>query len=401
MAEALKLLIIFLVLVAALRIGKQQWISLVCGIVATAALFGMGLGETLGLAGESVTSRLTVTTLLAFYSITFLQRMLERRDRLDLAQRSLGGIFNNRRINTALAPIIIGMLPAAGAVTICGAIVDKATENYFTTEEKTFVTSYYRHIPEAILPTYPSIIIGLELTGVALSGFLLGMLPMIAALVALGYLFYLRKLPVDTGVPHNADKKREIANLARSIWSIILAIGIVITLKIPVYLAVGLVILLNAFVDRFSLRELRGIVTSAFETKLILTTAIILVFKDVIIETGAMNSLPGVFEKLPLPLFFTYFLMFFFGTLLVGQQAISVIGLPLAFSTIPGAGLPLFVLLMSCGYASMQISPTHVCLAVVTGYFKTGLGDLVRRTIPVIGCFMVILLGYYLLWTAF
>jgi integral membrane protein (TIGR00529 family) len=401
MAETIRLVAIFLVLVAGLWIGRQQWIAVVCGILAAAVLFGIGPGAALRIAGESVASRLTVTTLLAFYTITYLQRMLEARGQIDLAQRSLAGIFNHRRINTALAPIIIGMLPSAGAVTICGAIVDKATGDHFKTEEKTFVTSYFRHIPEALLPTYPSIIIGLQLTGVPFSRFFLGMVPMIAALILLGYLFYLRRLPADTGVPHSVNKKRDALNLAWSLWSIALGIGLVIAAELPVFEGVGLVILLNILVNRFRPGELGRMAISAFETKTIVTTALILVFKDVIIETGAMNSLPDAFARLPFPLFFTYFLLFLFGTLLVGQQAISAIGLPLAFANVPGAGMPLFVLLMSCGYAAMQISPTHVCLAVVTGYFKTSFGDLVRRTLPVVGVFLVILLGYYLLLMRF
>ena len=400
MEETLKLALVFVCLMIGFGIGKQQWIAVVCGVVATVVIFGMAVGDAFRITLESLTSDLTVTTLLAFYTITIIQRMLEKRDQIDLAQRSLGGLFNNRRINTALAPVIIGILPSAGAVTLCGAIVDKATGDYLTTEEKTFVTSYYRHIPEAILPTYASIIIGLQLTRVPLSSFLLGMLPMVAVLFLLGYYFYLRKLPAETGVPHSDDKRRDAANLVRSIWSIILSIALVVGFEIVVYKAVLVVVALNALANRFSPREMLEVAISAFETKLIITTALILVFKDVIVETGAMTSLPATFARLPIPLFLTYFLIFFFGTLLVGQQATNVIGLPLAFATVPDAGTPLFVLLMSCGYASMQISPTHVCLAVVTGYFKTGFASLIRLTLPVIGCFMAILLGYYLLWVA-
>lgn len=399
MAETLKLVAVFLALMIGLGIGKQQWIAVICGIAATIALFGIGAGDALHIVLESVSSKLTITTLLAFYTITIIQRMLEKRNQIDLAQRSLSGLFNHRRVNTTLAPVIIGILPSAGAVTICGSIVDKATESYLTTEEKTFVTSYFRHIPEAILPTYASIIIGLQLTGVPLSSFLLGMLPMVLVLLALGYLFYLRKLPPETGVPHSEDKRQDAANLARSIWSIVLCIGLVVALEIPVYLAVLAVVLLNIFVNRFSAGEVGEVVISAFETKLIITTALILVFKDIIVATGAMASLPATFERLPIPLFLIYFLLFFFGTLLVGQQATNVIGLPLAFATVPNAGTPLFILLMSCGYASMQISPTHVCLAVVTGYFKTSFGSLIKLTLPIIGSFMAILLGYYLLLT--
>ena len=57
-------------------------------------------------------------------------------------------------------------------------------------EDKTFVASYFRHIPESFLPTYSSIILACQLTGVQMGAFVLGMVPMVACLMLLGYLFY-------------------------------------------------------------------------------------------------------------------------------------------------------------------------------------------------------------------
>ena len=50
--------------------------------------------------------------------------------------------------------------------------------------------------------------------------------------------------------------------------------------------------------------------------------------------------------------------------------------MPLAFATIPSGGLPLMVLLMSCTYAAMQISPAHICLFLCCDYFKISIGSL-------------------------
>ena len=57
--------------------------------------------------------------------------------------------------------------------------------------------------------------------------------------------------------------------------------------------------------------------------------------------------------------------------------------------------------LMSCTYAAMQVSPTHLCLTLACEHFKTDFGALVKRTLPVIGIFYVILTGYYLLLNLF
>jgi hypothetical protein len=91
--------------------------------------------------------------------------------------------------------------------------------------------------------------------------------------------------------------------------------------------------------------------------------------------------------------------VFLIGTIVAGIQAIIALGIPLAFAAIPSGGTALMVLLMSMSYIAMQVSPTHICLALVTESFGTSFLDLVKRTIPVMLCFLVILAGYsYLLF---
>lgn len=90
--------------------------------------------------------------------------MLEKRGSLNLDQESLNHLFNNRRVTASLAPLFLGLLPSASIVVICGQIVDRTVGNDLTTEEKAFITTFYRHIPESFLPTSASVMIGITLT---------------------------------------------------------------------------------------------------------------------------------------------------------------------------------------------------------------------------------------------
>jgi hypothetical protein len=142
MAEVIKIIGIFALMVAVLKMTRQLAIAIGSAAILAAFLFNLGFLNALVIAGKSVISPMTYTTLLAFYSITFLQRLLEKRSRLIKAQESLNGIFNNRRINASLAPILIGMLPAAGVVTIAGSIVNAAAGESLDLEEKNIVSTY-------------------------------------------------------------------------------------------------------------------------------------------------------------------------------------------------------------------------------------------------------------------
>ena len=115
--DILKLMIVFGVLVVMLWLKRPLYQGILGAAAAVCILFGIAPAEAFNTALLSVTGWGTLSVLLVFYLITFLQRMLEKRDFLNLAQASLNGIFNNRRINASLAPVFIGLLPSAGELS--------------------------------------------------------------------------------------------------------------------------------------------------------------------------------------------------------------------------------------------------------------------------------------------
>ena len=78
----------------------------------------------------------SLSVLISLYFITYLQQMLEARSQIKLAQQDLNGLFHNRRINAACAPLFIGLLPSAAAMILCGDIVKESTEGYLDSREQ-------------------------------------------------------------------------------------------------------------------------------------------------------------------------------------------------------------------------------------------------------------------------
>ncbi|AVQ27060.1 DUF401 domain-containing protein [Fusobacterium ulcerans] len=397
--DIIKLIIIFTGIVFFIKLKKPLYISILVGAVISVILYRIPIITSFQLAFKSCTSKDTISLVLAFYTITYVQRMMEKRGHLLLAEKSLDNIFNSRRINAMIAPFVIGLLPSAGAVLIAAPIVQNASGDYLTREEQTFVTSYYRHISEAFLPTYSSILLALDLSGVDMTKFVVGMLPMVAILFILGYVFYVRKIPKSNGISQSKDKKDDIINLIISLWPIAVTITIILTLKIPVYMAVIPVIIVSAILNKFSVDELIPMVKTAFETKLIVSTVMIMIFKELLTFTGVIGRLPEYFEKLPIHPAIIFSLIFVIGTLVAGSQAIIALALPLAFATIPDGGLALMILLMCMTYIAMQVSPTHICLAIVTEAFDVSFIELVKKTFPILIIFTAITAVYsYLLF---
>ena len=339
----------------------------------------------------------TIQLLLVLYLITFLQWMLEKRGCLTSAKDALDGLFNSRRVDASAAPALLGMLPAVGTVLICGDIVRQSTDGFLKTEEQACVTSYYRHVSELFFPTYTSILIAVDLSAgkVSVGGFTLAMLPMLAVLMAIGWLFYLRRIPKDAGFFAGRPKAFYWKLLLRSLWTIIFTVILIVAFGVPVHIAVLACIVCNLFVGRFGWKELRPFFASAFEARLMISTLLIMMFKEVLAAAGVISALPAFFSSLPVPPFLVFALIFFFGSVVAGSQAIIVLCMGMAMAAAAQGGLALFVLLMCMAYAAMQLSPVHVCLAVCAEDYRISLGTLIRKTVPLVGVFCLAAFGYY------
>ena len=299
--DILKLLIVFLIIIAVLWLKRPISIAVTAAGIAAIFLYGLGADQAMGAILKGATAWTTIETLLVFYSITFLQRMMEKRGNLKDTHKALNGLFNNNRINASVAPFFLGMLPAAGTVLICGPIVRESVGDSLKKEETAAITSYFRHISESFLPTYTTIFIALTFANgrVTAPAFILAMLPMI--------------------------------------------------------------------------------------------------FKEILTATGVIQSLPEFFSTLPIPAFLVFALIFFLGTIVAGSQAMIVLCMSMAMGSVaPGhTGLAMFVLMMCMNYIAMQLSPTHICLTICAEDFSVSLGDLVKKTVPLVLVFTVISFLYY------
>ncbi len=398
--ELLILLLIFAVIALGIWLKKPLYLSMALAAAAGFLLFGIPFESLGGILYRGLLGPSTINMVLAFYTITFLQRMLEKRRRLVQAEEAITQVFGSRRINAMLTPFVVGMMPSVGAVLIAAPIVDRAAGEALSRDERMFVSSFYRHISEAFLPTYANILLALQLSGIGALPFLLGMTPMVLALFALGYVFYVRKIPkTHEGEAMTPDRGQAIRALLRSLWSILIAVVLILLLPLPIFLVVLAVLVLNCMVDRFTWAEIRPMFRSALEMKLIINTLIIMVFKEVLLASGVLGRLPGMFAGLPIPGEFVYALIMFVGAVIAGAQATVAILIPLAFAA--GPSLPLLVLLMSTGYMAAQISPAHICLSVVAEYYRSSLAALVKKTLPVLAVFSVLAFVYYYLLTMF
>ncbi|MCD7749236.1 MAG: DUF401 family protein [Oscillospiraceae bacterium] len=384
----------FLVIILLLALRRPLYQAILGGLLAMVFLYRIPVAAIFTQTAHVFTDWSLLSILVSLYLITFLQRMLEARSQIKLAQEDLNGLFHNRRVNVSGAALFIGLLPSAAAMILCGDIVKDNTDGYQNPKSQAVVTCWFRLIPESSLPTYARVLLMASLSSVPLGSFMLGMVVPILTLFALGYFPCLARLPKDPGTPRSENRLRDLRNLFLHLWPLLLILVLILAFGLSVVPAVAISIVAGIIVYRFSIREMLSMLRNAWEVKLLLNTFLVLVLKEFIEYTAVLETLPDILSALPIPAYLIFAILFLLGGIISGSSGIIALGTPIAFAAMDG-GMPLMVFLMCMAHAASQISPTHICLVVASDYFHITLGALIRRTLPVALAFCVLMVGYY------
>ena len=392
----IKVLIIFVVILALLNKRLPLYLAMIFGSLLMIVMFRLPLATAGQTALHTLTGWDVWSVNLAMYVISVLVYELDLRHRFEDAQRAMNGLMRDPRRSTSLACML---MQGPATVTICGGMVDMMAGDHLKNDEKAAVATYLRHIPEAMVPTFTGVIVACSISGISISSFFVWMLPMALLTLLAIYLVYLRRVPRTVGET-GRSKKECVRLLLRSLWSLLLAIAVIIVLSLPTRAVVTVVAAVNALVEKFSVQEVRDAVDKGFDLKSLLGITMTYVFKDLLILGGVIDVLPTYFEHLPIPAFLVLVILYAFGTLVAGSSAAAAAFIPLAYTMIPDGGAFLLALLMNVSFASSQLSPTHICTAIISDYFGVTFFATVKKLLPLFLLTVLIAYGYYMLLTA-
>lgn len=395
----IKVLIIFVVILALLNKRLPLYLAMIFGSLLMIVMFRLPLATAGQTALHTLTGWDVWSVNLAMYVISVLVYELDLRHRFEDAQRAMNGLMRDPRLKTSLACMFIGLMQGPATVTICGGMVDTMAGDHLKNDEKAAVATYLRHISEAMVPTFTGVIVACSISGISISSFFVWMLPMALLTLLAIYLVYLRRVPRTVGET-GRSKKECVRLLLRSLWSLLLAIAVIIVFSLPTWAVVAVVAAVNALVEKFSAQEVRDAVVKGFGLKSLLGITMTYVFKDLLVLSGVIDVLPTYFEHLPIPAFLVLVILYAFGTLVAGSSAAAAAFIPLAYTMILDGGAFLLALLMNVSFASSQLSPTHICTAIISDYFGVTFFATVKKLLPLFLLTVLIACGYYMLLTA-
>ena len=336
---------------------------------------------------------LTLRLALIVVLIMTLGELLRQTAGLKGTVKSLQALIPNGRIVIAALPALVGLLPMVGGAVFSAPMVDEVGDRLkASSERKTFVNYWFRHIWEPIFPLYPSMLLATELlhkTSIQLAA---ATWPLTVTAAAGGLLFGLLKLPRrGDGDPTTASHAQNLRILAKSIWPIALVVILPLILRIDenIDLILSLVITITLMMasKRIPLGNLGSILRKHIPWNTVIVIFSALIFRRVLEQSGAVGAVSRGLTELNLPIPLVAFAIPFIASLLTGLVAAGyAVGFPVVLPLIVASGEvvpPAWATwLMAGGFMGVMCSPMHLCLALTRVYFKAEWNALYRFILP-------------------
>ena len=370
-------------------------ITLLTGALLLGILFGLDPLSISRAAYKASIEKQTLLLLGVVLLIAIMGNILKLIENFDALVNSLESLIQDNRVVMAIVPAIIGLLPMPGGALVSAPMAGEVGKRLgLSKEKKTFFNYWFRHIWEYIFPLYPGIILVSSLLNVPIEEIIKVQFPLTMAAILGGTFFALKKIEnLDVPVSNKVNKLSDLKTLFLSIWPIILVLFSCFILKLPLILSLLGTVILLILLEKLGWDRTIRVLKESISLKTIFLILGIMVFKKVLVTSGASAILPESLKAIGIPHYVILLVLPFIVGLMVGDTAGFVgITFPVLypFMYTGSVNLTLSMLAFAGGYAGVLLSPTHLCLVLTGEYFDADLSKVYRMLlVPV--AFVVIL----------
>ena len=217
-------------------------------------------------------------------------------------------LFKKRRAIIISMPVLIGMLPSLGGAYFSAPMVKEATSGInMSQEEKAFINYWFRHPWEFILPLYPGILLASAISNIPLYNIIKANMVYAVLLLATGFLFAMRGI---SGGPHKATAKRAEEKKSRSrilkedlasFLPIVTVLSLVVIFHMELHYALLAIIGPLFVLYRYRAADILRIARHGFALEVIVMIFGVMLFKETMETSGAVNNLSRFFIEQKIP----------------------------------------------------------------------------------------------------
>ncbi|MGD9307466.1 MAG: DUF401 family protein [Desulfobacterales bacterium] len=414
----LRIIIVFILVVICIRRKLSLGNAFMLGAISLSLLFGLKPHTMLKSMAFSMIDPKTVSIAVIVSLILILSNSMEAAGQMKRLLDRFQGLVSSPRLNLVIFPALIGLLPMPGGAVFSAPMVKElGADSKLSQPQLSFINYWFRHIWEHWWPLYPGIILVTIMTDISLLTIVAIMCPFTVIAVILGYLIL-----KDSAQSRKIDKDVErspvwpfLKELMPVLIVIIpgLAMGIILSMLFPAFsvskevgliLALCLSIIWAWFENGTSNSQIFQMLTARSLLKMIYMIIAILIFKGILTDSNAAVIAGQELVQLHVPLMaIVIMLPFIIG--LSGGIVIAFVGstFPILLPLIDSLGHPEFLLayvmlVLSCGFAGVMLSPLHLCFQLSNEFFETTMGAVYRLLwLPCLSLIGVSVLYFWLL----
>jgi integral membrane protein (TIGR00529 family) len=397
----------FLLLFAAIVVAMSRKLDLALVLGSASIILGLLFGMPPVDLGKSILwgaiDLKTVHLLALVLGIMTFSEALKETGHLKKFIDSLQHLVPSYQLNMAIVPALVGLLPMPGGAVFSAPLLNElAVKAGVKSERRTFINHWFRHIWEYILPLYPGVLAAAALWEISVRQLVLHQAPLtLFAVIAGCIVAYLgQRFTRAQSQPVTGDRVKE---LFIGLWPFLLLITGVLFIPVDIlYVVYGMLVLLLV-VDWVNFQRIWKIVKAGFRWRILLMVMTVMIFKQVMDDSGAAQQVAGTLISFHLPLALVFFTLAFLVGLATGITVAYVgISFPILIpllANVPGDPMGLMMLAYCGGFLGTLISPLHLCLVLTNEYFGSNLVKTFRYFLPAVAIVAILAWGYYfLLW---
>ncbi len=329
----------------------------------------------------------TISVLLLVVFILILSSSMKEAGALEQLVGSVRNIFVDNRFTIGALPAMIGLMPVPGGALISAPMIeDLADEADLSPEYRTYLNYWFRHVWEYSYPLYPGLILSAVILDIDLTRLIAYQFPLSLAAILGGSIFGLIGIRKHFRPRLNGkDLWKQLAEFIKGFWPILFIMIALVGFKLPFILVLLVIVPLFGLVG-LGLNKFIKVAWKALDYKIIGTIYAVLVFKDIINESGAVEELSIVFNEWGVPVIVLFIVLpFLIGYLNGITHAYVSVAFPLLLPFFLGLNgevdLSKVQLAYTFGFIGVLFSPVHLCLVLSTKYFNADLNGVYKKLV--------------------
>jgi len=394
-----RIIIVFVCILMAIRKKVSLGNAFLLGAILIGGLFGLRPGTMFSSAVGSVLMPKTLSLSVVVTLILVLSSSMETGGHMVRLLDNFRGLVANPRLNLALFPALIGLLPMPGGAVFSAPMVkEMGNRSDLRPDQLSFINYWYRHIWEYWWPLYPGVLLAVTLADINLWTLVAMMWPLTVVAVSLGSLSIKGAELKDTA--EKRDTTRSAGPFLMDLIPLLIVIagglgmGMLLTAISPgfdIAKETGLIVALILSIVYVWIRSgmtgevIRKILLDPHLFKMFYMVIAILIFKGMLEDSDAVSAISAEFMAFSVPvILITVILPFIVGG--ITGITIAFVGstfpiiIPLIHSMGEGAFMPAYVALaLVSGFMGVLLSPLHLCLLLSNQYFGATFGRVYRH----------------------